>query len=223
MEQQEPEEIIELTKPKRSGRKKVVKEVPIEPTLPEPTPQQTQTQTQAVEQIAVKPKRTPKKKIVQEDIPVAPVAQPEPLVRTSIEDDPDYELFLQYAMAGQQALETPKPMVRRSKKQIVEQPIVPNIQEQELVNRIDTLEKRISTTKSKKTSDENAFLRQKLADLEAQLEEMTAPTMSATKPKVSKKTKTLKVPRDRLEIIAQGAPELPKQLPLRALINSFGF
>ena len=80
------EEIVELTKPKRSNRKKTTpqpeQEVPIDVVTPPNT--------------AVK--RTRKNKAESMPNPIEEQQDaPEEIVQTNIEDDPDYKLFLQYA------------------------------------------------------------------------------------------------------------------------------
>jgi hypothetical protein len=222
------EEIVELTKPKRSNRKKTTpqpeQEVPVDVVTPPNT--------------AVKRTRKPKVEPVPNPIEEQQEA-PEEIVQTNIEDDPDYKLFLQYAeelakpampakpkrqpkkSPVQEPVPTPPPMAVKAKtpkKKIVED------DNQDIYGEIEMLKTQIADTKVKKTKSQNDFLREQLSLLQnelAELREINAPT----KPTTSKqpKQRTVKLPKERIEIIAKGAPEIPKQLPLRDIINSFGF
>jgi hypothetical protein len=56
-----------------------------------------------------------------------------------------------------------------------------------------------------------------------ELEDLRTPSKAPPTQSKARKQHTVKLPKERVEIIAHGAPEIPKQLPLRQIINSFGF
>lgn len=227
-------EIVELTKPKRNRKQKVEATptpapapVEVAPIAPTPTP--------AIDTIPPTPKSTargrPKKVQPEQPAPQEkPVEQQAPPM--SIYDDPDYKLYMKLA----QEIEEP-PIVKETKKKpvktIVEKqteqapPVKRTTKKQEIddiYDRIDMIKSRVQDTKIKKSRDENAYLREKLKELEMELEDLrSTPSVPKSTPSSARKVKTVKLPKERVEIIAQGAPQLPTQLPLRQIINSFGF
>jgi BMFP domain-containing protein YqiC len=252
------EEVIELTKPKRNTKKKIVSietpstppvEVASIPPVSVPIPKEEPNALYAehkggrhLSQLAETiPKKTVRKKkqptIIISNTPVLAdnvvlPAKTEPKTLSVEEYNRFMDIFQQLTKGLPNAqtekvepaqasipVEQETSKTRGRPKKNVEEQVQP---QQELVQRIDEIQKRISNSKVKKTKNENDFLRQKLAELEDELAEIEASTEPITKSRTPKQ-KTVKVPRDRVEIIAQGAPQLPKQLPLRQLINSFGF
>jgi hypothetical protein len=224
----EQEEIIELTKPKRSFKKKIApepeQEVPVDVITPPVT--------------AVK--RTRKPKVANEPVQEE---QPQEIIQTNIEDDPDYQLFLQYAqeltkpattakpkrqtkkVAEVQPTPPPPPMAVKAKtpkKQLAPQPV--EEEQQDVYELINNIKGTIADTKVKKTKSQNDFLREQLAFLQTELEELRQSDAPKNAGRVKQnKQHTVRIPKDRIEIIAKGAPQIPKQLPLRDIINSFGF
>jgi hypothetical protein len=227
----EQEEIVELTKPKRSNRKKT-----------NPQPEQ-QVPVEVITPPTTAVKRTRKTKADSVPAPVEqPQEQPEEIVQTNIEDDPDYKLFLQYAeelakpamptkpkhkpkkTTAVQPAPPPAPVVVKAKPQKKQVAPPPAETEGDIYGEIEMLKTQIADTKVKKTKSQNDFLREQLSFLQkelAELREINAPTTPTTSKQP--KQRTVKLPKERIEIIAKGAPEIPKQLPLRDIINSFGF
>lgn len=228
----EQEEIIELTKPKRANKKKTTnqpeQEVPVDVITPPAT---------AVKKPARKAKAEPTPAPME-----APMEAPEEIVQTNIEDDPDYKLFLQYAeelakpampakpkrqpkkTTAVQPAPPPAPVVVKAKPQKKQVAPPPAETEGDIYGEIEMLKTQIADTKVKKTKSQNDFLREQLSFLQkelAELREINAPTTPTTSKQP--KQRTVKLPKERIEIIAKGAPEIPKQLPLRDIINSFGF
>jgi hypothetical protein len=228
----EQEEIVELTKPKRSNRKKTTpqpeQEVPVDVVTPPAT--------------AVKRTRKPKAEPIPE--PIQEQEEPQEIVQTNIQDDPDYKLFLQYAeelakpampakpkrqpkkSPVQEPVPTPPPVAVKAKtpkKQVAPQTAPPQ-QQDDIYELINNIKGTIADTKVKKTKSQNEFLREQLAFLQSELEELRQTDMPKNAGRVKQtKQHTVRIPKDRIEIIAKGAPEIPKQLPLRDIINSFGF
>lgn len=139
------EEVIELSKPKRSrGVKKVKEETKVESVSSPPPVEVVQKPAPQPEEVPVKPKRTYKKKKVEEDIPkenspvepvivpvVTPVEKPvekpvEPVVKTRSVEDIDPETFrLVFGFLEEQGvIKKPEEEVKRSRgrpKKVVEE------------------------------------------------------------------------------------------------------
>jgi hypothetical protein len=244
MEQVENPEIIELTKPKRGGRKPKItitsEPVPTQPApmiaVEAPTPM-TQVPVEEPKKKAVRAPRPKKEKVIEEAPPKSIVEVAQPQMR--MEEDPDYQLYMRLSneLAQQNIGVEPvsKPKKAPKKVAVPEQappkpekaPRQKKVSKQEeaddIFDRIDMIKSRITDTKIKKSRDENAFLRQKLEELEMELEDLRTPSKAPPTQSKARKQHTVKLPKERVEIIAHGAPEIPKQLPLRQIINSFGF
>ncbi len=245
MEQVENPEIIELTKPKRGGRKPKItitsEPVPIQPApmiaVEAPTPM-TQVPTEEPKKKAVRTPRPKKEKVIDElAVPKSIVEVAQPQMR--MEDDPDYQLYMKLSneLAQQNIGVEPVSKPKKAPKKVAvpeqappkpekaprQKKVSKQEEEDDIFDRIDMIKNRITDTKIKKSRDENALLRQKLEELEMELEDLRTPSKAPPTQSKARKQHTVKLPKERVEIIAHGAPEIPKQLPLRQIINSFGF
>jgi hypothetical protein len=263
MEQVENPEIIELTKPKRGGRKPKItitsEPVPTQPApmiaVEAPTPM-TQVPVEEPKKKAVRAPRAKKEKVIEEAPPKSIVEVAQPQMRmdadfvkqnrghhatdsSRLEEDPDYQLYMRLSneLAQQNIGVEPVSKPKKAPKKVAvpeqappkpekaprQKKVSKQEEEDDIFDRIDMIKSRITDTKIKKSRDENAFLRQKLEELEMELEDLRTPSKAPPTQSKARKQHTVKLPKERVEIIAHGAPEIPKQLPLRQIINSFGF